>query len=284
MYAGSRFAVHGVRKKERRKMLVAAAQLTAAPDPQENLAKAHLAVDQASARGARLIVFPELFLAWIPNYKEPGAFRAVAQPLDGPFVTGLAEAARVSGLWIICGVIEKIADSADRVHNTTVVLDDQGELVALYRKTHLFDAFGYQESRVIAPGDRLFDPVPTPAGCIGLFVCYELRFPEVARHQAVRGAEVLVVPSAWFTGPMKEQHWRYLAVARAIENTAYVIAADQVGPTFLGRSLMVDPMGVVLAEGTEAEGLIYADVDPERVAAVRRKIPALHQRRTDLGA
>jgi predicted amidohydrolase len=265
-------------------MLVAAAQLTAGPDPKDNLGKATRAAAQAAGRGARLVVFPELFMAWVPNYKEPGAFQAVAQPLDGPFVQGLADAARALDLWIVAGVIEKIADSEKRAHNTTVILNDQGELAGLYRKTHLFDAFGYQESRVIAPGDLLFKPIHTPMGLTGVFVCYELRFPEVARYQAVNGAEVLIVPSAWFSGPMKEQHWRYLAVARAIENTAYVIAANQVGPNFLGRSLIVDPMGVVLAEGTEIEGLIHADVDPERVAAIRNRIPSLSQRRTDLGA
>jgi deaminated glutathione amidase len=263
-------------------MLVAAAQLTASPDPEANLARARQAVAEAASRGARLIVFPELFMAWVHNFKEPGAFKTVAQPPDGPFVKGLAETARTCGLWIICGTIEKISNSDDRAHNTTVILNDRGELVAHHRKTHLFDAFGYQESRTIAPGDRLFEPIPTPIGRTGLFVCYELRFPEVARQQAIRGAEVFIVPSAWFAGPLKELHWRYLAVARAIENSAYVVAADQVGGPFLGRSLIVDPMGVVLAEGSETEGLLYADVDLERVATVRAKVPALNQRRTDL--
>src|SRR5205085_2804986 len=126
------------------------AQLTASSDPQDNLARAREAIAQASSRQARLLVFPELFMASVPNFKQPGAFKPVAQPLDGPFVTGLAEAARAAGIWIICGVIEKISDSENRVYNTTVVLSDRGELVASYRKTHLFDAFGYQESQVIA--------------------------------------------------------------------------------------------------------------------------------------
>jgi predicted amidohydrolase len=263
-------------------MLVAAAQLTAGSDPHENLGRAAQVVAEAAARGAGLIVFPELFMAWLPNFQEPGAFQTVAQPLDGPFVKGLAEVARTSGLWIICGMIETISHSEERTYNTTVVLNNRGDLAAYYRKTHLFDAFGYQESKTIAPGRCLFDPLPTPFGRLGLFVCYELRFPEVARGQAIEGAEVFVVPSAWFAGPLKEHHWRYLTVARAIENTAYVIAADQVGGLFLGRSLIVDPMGVVLAEGTETEGLLYAEVGPGRVAAVRKKIPALDQRRTDL--
>jgi predicted amidohydrolase len=270
--------------KAGRDVLVAVAQLTAGPNPDENLTRALQAMARASSRGAGLIVFPELFMAWAHDHTRPGAFQAVAQSLEGPFVRGLADAARRTGLWVICGMVEATADPGGRVHNTTVVLDGQGELVSWYRKTHLYDAFGYQESRVIAPGDRLFDPIQTPAGRAGLFVCYELRFPEVARHQAVHGAEVLVVPSAWFSGPLKERHWRYLAVARAIENTAYVIAADQVGGPFLGRSLVVDPMGVVLAEGTETEGLLYAEVDPARVAAVRQTLPSLRQRRADLPA
>lgn len=263
-------------------MLVAAAQLYVSPYAGENLAKGCEAVVQAASRGAGLLVFPELFMAWEPNTKDPAAIRALAQPLDGTFVRGLAQAARAAGVWVMSGMVEEPVDPEYRAHNTTVVLNDRGELVAAYRKTHVFDAFGYEESRTIAPGDRLFQPIETPVGQMGLLVCYELRFPEVARHQVQRGADVLVVPSAWVAGPMKELHWRTLVLARAIENTVYVIAAGQVGNQFLGRSLIVDPMGVVLAEGSEGEGVIYADVDLSRVRAVRDKVPSLQHRRANL--
>ncbi len=263
-------------------MLVAAAQLLVSPHAEENLAKGCEAIVQAAGRGASLIVFPELFMAWEPNTRDPAAIRALAQPLDGPFVRSLAHAARDAGVWVVSGMVEEPGGSEYRAHNTTVVLNDRGELVAAYRKTHLFDAFGYEESRTIAPGDSLFKPIETPFGCMGLLVCYELRFPEVAHRQAERGADLLVVPSAWVAGPMKELHWRTLVLARAIENILYVIAAGQVGNQFLGRSLIVDPMGVVLAEGSEEEDLIYGELDLSRVGAVREKVPSLQHRRADL--
>jgi predicted amidohydrolase len=263
-------------------MIVVAAQVEPSSDPAQNLAKGRDIIAQVAARGAQLVVFPELFMAWQASYTDPDATRALAQPLAGPFVQGLAEAARTAGIWVIAGMLETPSTDEQRAYNTTIVLDNQGRLAATYHKTHLFDAFGQQESRSFAPGDRLFQPIPTPFGCLGLFVCYELRFPEVARYQAERGAEVLVVPSAWVAGPMKERHWRSLAIARAIENGCYVIAAGQAGHQYLGRSLFVDPMGVVLAEGTEKESLVYGEIERERVAAVRSTVPSLQQRRVEL--
>lgn len=263
-------------------MLVAAAQLQSSQDPNENLAKARHAVAGAAERGAGVIVFPEVFMAWDTNDHGPDRMRATAQPLDGPFVAGLADAARDAGLWVIAGMIESGDDADPRPYNTTVVLDDDGRLVASYRKTHLFDAFGTLESATFRPGDRLFEPMPTPFGCLGLMVCYELRFPEVARHLVERGATVLVVPSAWVFGPLKELHWRSLVTTRAIENTCYVVAPGRVGNEFTGRSLIVDPMGIPLAEGTEAEAILYAEVDVERVNDVRGRVPSLAQRRPEL--
>jgi predicted amidohydrolase len=117
---------------------------------------------------------------------------------------------------------------------------------------------------------------------MGLFVCYELRFPEAARYQAERSVDFFIMPSAWVSGAMKEIHWRHLVIAHAIENTAYMITSDQVGHQYMGCSLLVDPLGVVLAEGPEGEGLLYAEVDLQRLAEVRRKVPSLSHRRTEL--
>ena len=263
--------------------ILAVAQLQASAAPAENLASAERAVQRAAARGAQLVILPEVFMAWLsPDNFTAEAARAVAEPLDGPFVRGLRQAARQAGAWVVCGVLEAPDGEGGRVRNTTVVIDDRGELVATYRKTHLFDAFGYLESKVFEPGDALFEPISTPFGRMGLFVCYELRFPEVARFQAERGADLIVVPSAWVRGPMKEVHWRHLVVARAVESTAYVAACDQVGNQFLGRSLVVDPMGVALAEGPETEALLYAEVDPQRIAQVRATVPSVAHRRPEL--
>jgi predicted amidohydrolase len=220
-------------------------------------------------------------MAWQPGLNRE-QMCTIAQPLDGHFVNSLASAAAEAGVWIVFGMLETLAAGGDRPHNTTVVIDATGRIVGSYRKTHLYDAFGMRESALFTPGDELFRPLATPFGCMGLFVCYELRFPEVARRQAEDGADLLVVPSAWVAGPMKEYHWRQLVITRAIENTVYVIAIDQVGNNFVGRSLIVDPMGVVLAEGSEVESMLYTEIDVQRVIEVRGKLPSLGNRRTEL--
>jgi deaminated glutathione amidase len=264
-------------------MFVAAAQMQSSAQPEENLARARVEIERAAARGVHMIVFPEIYMAWMsPDEFTPEVARSRSQPLHGPFVRGLGEAAREYGLWVISGVLETAEQDARRTYNTTVVFDDQGTLRACYRKTHMFDAFGYKESDVFVPGDELFQPLETPFGRMGLFVCYELRFPEIARQQAVQGVDFFIVPSGWVHGPMKEAQWRHLVIARAIENTAYVIACDQVGHQFLGRSLIVDPMGVVLAEGPETEGTLCAEIELQRVRDTRAKVPSLEHRKPEL--
>ncbi|WP_297166272.1 carbon-nitrogen hydrolase family protein [Thermogemmatispora sp.] len=263
--------------------LIAAAQLESSPSAEENLAKARSAIALAAQRGARLVILPEIFMAYLSHeeFTAPQA-RRVAQSLDGPFVTGLREAARTAQVWVVAGMIEVAGGTEEKTYNTTVVIDGQGELLRAYHKTHMFDAYGYRESDVFVSGDQLFEPLATPFGRMGLFVCYELRFPEVARYQAARGVDFFVVPSGWVNGHLKEVHWRHLVVARAIENTAYVFTCDQAGHQFLGRSLHVDPLGVVLAEGSEGEQLVFGEFDPQRLEQARIKVPALQHRRPDL--
>ena len=264
-------------------MLIAAAQMQSSAVPEENLAKAEAAIKIAAGRGAKFVVFPEIFMAWLaPNEFKAEYARKVSQSLDGPFVRGLMRAAHDADLWVVSGMLETAIETENKVYNTTVVIDDQGKLVRAYRKTHLFDAFGFKESDVFATGDRLFEPLETSFGRMGLFVCYELRFPEVARFQAEHGVDFFIMPSGWVDGRMKEVHWRHLVVARAIENTAYMLACDQAGNQFLGRSLLVDPMGVILAEGSEGECIIYAEIDLQRVAQVRSKVPSITHRRAEL--
>jgi predicted amidohydrolase len=271
--------------EEHMQTLVAIAQLQSSATPDENGAKAAAVINIAAERGAKLVVFPEVFMAWLaPNEFKAAQARTLSQPLDGPFVTGLARASRQAGVWVVAGMLETASGTRDKTYNTTIVLDDRGNLQASYRKTHMFDAFGYKESDVFAAGEQLFEPLATPFGRMGLFVCYELRFPEVARYQAERGVDFFVMPSGWVNGSMKEVHWRHLIVARAIENTAYMITCDQAGNQFLGRSLLVDPMGVILAEGPEGESLLYAEINLERIAEVRNKVPSMAHRRAELYA
>jgi predicted amidohydrolase len=138
------------------------------------------------------------------------------------------------------------------------------------------------ESATVAPGDELFVPIDTPFGRLGLFVCYELRFPEVAREQVAAGAEVLLVPSGWVRGPMKEYHWQSLVTTRAIENTAFVVACDQVSDYYCGRSMVVDPLGVAMVTGGEEEQILLCDIDLDRIRSVRKKLPSYSHRRPTL--
>ena len=139
----------------------------------------------------------------------------------------MKQIAKTHGIWIIFGMNEKAEDPGDdRNYNTTVVINADGKTEAVYRKTHLYDAFGYMESADYLPGDRLFQPIDTPFGRIGLFVCYEVRFPEVARCQRKYGADIIVMPAAWTRGPLKSHQFRTLVTARAVENTVYLAACD----------------------------------------------------------
>ncbi|AJY76209.1 carbon-nitrogen hydrolase family protein [Paenibacillus beijingensis] len=261
------------------------AQLESTDSKQVNLEKAERALQEATRiYGADMVVFPEVYMS---NYPV-GVPREVklndAEPLSGPFVTRMCELARKYGIWIIFGMRETTEDEGDdRVYNTTVIADSAGSIVSRYRKTHLYDAFGAKESRNIKPGSSLFKPVVTPFGTIGLLVCYELRFPEIARYQAVHGADIIIIPSGWVKGPVKETHWESLVTARALENTAYVVACDQVSDNYyIGQSMIVDPMGIVLARGPETEALIPCRLDLNRVKEVRTKLPSHMHRLPEL--
>ena len=186
-------------------------------------------------------------------------------------------------MWVICGMSEKVEDPSDpRKYNTTVVINSEGELVGSYRKTHLYDAFGYKESAANKPGDKFFEPIDTPFGKIGLFVCYEVRFPEVARYQRSKGADIIIMPTAWIAGKLKSHHFQTLITARAIENTVYMLACDLCDENCIGESVVVDPMGVTIANAGEGEGLISAVIDTDRIEAVRKKLPAYKDRRPEL--
>lgn len=261
-------------------MKVAIAQLTSSLDKDANLQKAMDYIARAKAKGADFVILPEMYMATATPQSgvQPAA---VAEPLDGPFVSGLAKAAREQGIYVICGVFEAIGEDPNRAYNTTVFLNRSGELIQAYRKTHLYDAFSYKESDFIAAGDNPYQVVETEFGKVGLMVCYEVRFPEIARQFALQGADILFMPAGWVAGAMKEDHWETLVRARAIENTMFVCAADLAGNIFSGRSLIVDPMGVVLASGGEEETLIAAELDLERISRVRGKLPSVANRRPE---
>jgi deaminated glutathione amidase len=264
-------------------MRVALCQLPVSPEPAINLDRVADAVTSAVSRGADLAVFPEATLA-----RFGSDLRAVAEPLDGAFGTGLAELARGSGVALVVGVFEPAPDG--RVYNTAVAYDGSGELVAAYRKIHLFDALGECESEVVAPGS---EPVVADLAGIrtGFATCYDIRFPELFRALVTGGAELIVVPGAWKAGLFKEEHWVTLVRARAIENTVWVAAAGQVpdpsspptrAPTGVGRSMLVDPLGTVRADLGPWPQVGVAELDSAMTAKVRAVLPSLEHRRDDV--
>lgn len=261
-------------------MRIALAQLAGAAEKDANLRRMLDMTAEAAGAGARLVLFPE----WSMANPPPGQDLAeLAEPLDGPFVTALAEAARRHGLAVAAGLFES-APGDSRVFNTVVVLGPDGERLGAYRKIHLYDAFGFRESERIRPGDGDTLVFALDGVTIGVETCYDVRFPELTRHLADRGAEVVLLPAAWLHGHLKESHWEVLVRARAIENTVYVAATGMAGRQYSASSMLVDPMGVTAARAGEAEAVVVGEVDPERVRVVRRSNPSLENVRPDLYA
>lgn len=260
-------------------MKVAIAQLITSPDKNANLKKAINYIEKAKKLGADFVCLPETFMI----YLEPGLnYADIAEPLDGPFASGLSEAARKNGIYVICGMYEPEVGENIRAYNTTIVINREGKIIHKYRKTHLYDAFAYQESKSVIPGREPLKVFTTEFGTMGLMVCYELRFPEVARQLVLQGADVLMVPTAWLSGYLKEEQFEILVRSRAIENTVYVCACDQIGTGHAGRSMVADPMGVVIGSAGEEESMFIADIDYDRIHRVREKNPCVAQRRTEL--
>lgn len=267
------------------KSIFVLAQMEASPDADTNLQKAALAVKEASEiYHCDIIIFPEVYMDSHPAKTPREQILSTAQPLTGDFVQGMQQLAREYHIWMVFGMTEPVHDpSVDRTYNTIVILDSEGSIVKTYHKTHMYDAFGTRETDTFQPGDTLFDPIDTPFGRIGLFVCYELRFPEIARIQALQGAEILIVPAAWNKGDLKSSHWKTLLTARALENTVYVLGCDLYSQdTYMGESMAVDPMGVPFACGGEGSCLIPCAVDTKRIYEVRQKLPCLENRRPEL--
>lgn len=230
----------------------------------------------AAARGAKLIVFPEYSSYFVDPMDETLA--ANAEDLDGEFVATLTALAGDHAVVIVAGLVEKAADGR-RVRNAVVAVRGDG-ILAVYRKQHLYDAFGQTESAWIEPGEPGDAATFEVAGVrLGLMTCYDLRFPEVARTLVDAGADALVVPAEWVRGPLKEHHWTTLLAARAIENTVYVVAADHPAPIGVGYSQIIDPQGVVLAGVGAAEGIAVAPVELTEIDRVRAVNPSLRMRR-----
>jgi predicted amidohydrolase len=257
----------------------AVVQLASGPDRERNLARAGELVAESAARGAALVVLPEV-MAWRGPREAEAAH---VEPIPGPTSTAMAALAARHRLVLCAGSWLETGPTAARAFNTTCLFGSDGALVARYRKIHLFDVdlpgqVAVRESDSRSPGN---EPVlaTTALGPLGLTICYDLRFPELYRRLARDGAELLLVPSA-FTAPTGAAHWEVLLRARAIENQCYVLAANQTGRSphgfaDYGNSMIVDPWGTVLARAGDEEGVIVAEIDRARLRQVRRDLPSL---------
>ena len=272
----------------RRSFVVAAVQMRSTGDRERNLEAAEEQASHAAAQGADLIAFPEN----VAYLRAEGTVRPRAESLDGPVARRFAAMAARHRAWVLAGTIAERRPRSRKLFNTSILFGPEGGVAAIYRKVHLFDVAiagraEFRESKWIAAGDRVV-VADTPLGRLGLSICYDLRFPELYRHLALAGAEVLFVPSA-FTAYTGRHHWMPLLRARAIENLAWVVAPAQWGTHHPGRrshghTCVIDPWGRVAAERARGTGIVLARIDLDRAARHRRELPALdHARRELLG-
>ncbi len=267
-------------------MTVAAAQLVAGPDPYTNLTQVRRLTATAADAGAHVVAFPEATMACFGS-----RLSQIAEPLDGPFADGLRDAAREHDIVILAGLFEPAQDG--RVHNTVLAVgpaivnpDGQRGGEAAYRKIHLFDAFGAQESATVSPGSELvtlqLEVARNESVTVGLATCYDVRFADQFSALGRAGAELIVVPASWGDGPGKAAQWDLLTRARAIDAQAWLLAAGQAWvagqgatPLGIGRSVAVDPMGQVRAQLGHEPGLLVTTIDLATVADTRARIPIL---------
>ena len=264
-------------------MRAAVVQLTSTADRERNLATADRLTRAAAGAGAELVVLPEKWAV----LGTPEQTAAGAEPFDGPALAWASATARELGIDLVAGSIAERVAGAERGSNTSVHFGPDGEEKAVYRKVHMFDVevggTTYRESENEAPGDELVVSETAQGVELGMSICYDLRFPELYRILAVRGARILVVPAA-FTLATTREHWEILLRARAIEDQAFVVAANQIGEHAKGyrsggRSMIVDAWGLVLGQAPDKETVVLADLDLERQAEIRRTMPSLANRR-----
>jgi deaminated glutathione amidase len=273
--------------------LVAIVQMRSSEDKHENLKLSLDFVKEAARKKASLVCFPEFQMAFSPRNQSVKKLTKIAETIDqSNFILTLGESARRNRINIIATIYEKntknnssrsgINQFDNRVYDTAVIINSNGAICSVYRKVHMYDALGFRESAKMIAGNAIEKPVKTSVGNLGLMICYDVRFPEVSRILAINGADILAVPSAWVHGIMKEEHWQTILKARAIENGSYVAAPDQVGRIFSGRSMVVDPFGIVILDMGNREGMEIIEIDKSRIQNARESLPLLKNRRTDV--
>jgi predicted amidohydrolase len=262
-------------------MKVAVVQFKASTNKETNLKKIINYISKAAQNKAALVAFPEFMMFYTNSSQTPKQLASLAEKINGDFVNTIAKTAKQYRIQVIGSFYEK-SNKKDRVYDTSFVIDKTGKVISTYRKIHLYDALGFRESDKMTSGSKITKPVKTSIGKVGMMICYDLRFPEMSRSLASSGSEVLVAPSAWVKGDMKEEHWITINKTRAIENGCYVIAPDQVGNIYCGRSVVVDPYGKILLDMKKKQGIGYVNIELKKIKQIRKVLPLLKNRRTDV--
>ncbi|MBI1661994.1 MAG: carbon-nitrogen hydrolase family protein [Nitrosopumilus sp.] len=262
-------------------MKAAVVQFKASTNKEINLKKIISYIQKAASKNATLCAFPEFMMFYTNSTQTPKQLASLSETITGNFVNTIAKTAKENRIQVVGSFYEK-SRKKDRVYDTSFVIDKTGKVISTYRKIHLYDALGFRESDKMASGSKIAKPVKTTLGKVGMMICYDLRFPEMSRSLAAAGSEILIAPSAWVKGNMKEEHWITINKTRAIENGCYVIAPDQVGNIYCGRSLVVDPYGKILLDMKKKQGIGYIDIDLKKVEKTRKILPLLKNRRTDV--
>lgn len=262
-------------------MKVAIVQFKASTKKETNLKKIIDYIIKAAEKKATLVAFPEFMMFYTNSSQSSKQLATLAETITGNFVTSIAKCAKENHIDVVGSFYEK-STKKDRVYDTSFIIDKNGKVISRYRKIHLYDALGFRESDKMIKGSKIAKPVSTTIGKIGMMICYDLRFPEMSRSLAVAGSEILVAPSAWVKGNMKEEHWITINKTRAIENGCYVVAPDQVGNIYCGRSLAIDPYGKILLDMKKKQGIGYVNIELKNVKQIRKILPLLKNRRTDI--
>jgi deaminated glutathione amidase len=267
---------------------IAVVQMKSSTIKSENLKLSVDYIRQAAKKKVELVCFPEFQMAYSPLKQTAKELSTIAEnAINGNFITTLRKEAKRHRIKIITTIYENIDTKRKkktdyRVSDTAIMISEKGDVMSIYRKLHLYDALGFKESAKLVGGEKIERPVKVGIGKIGLEICYDIRFPEMSRILTLDGANVLAIPSGWVQGIMKVEHWQIMLKARAIENGCYVIAPDQVGNIFSGRSMVIDPFGITLLDMGNKEGVGVVEIARDRVESVRKSLPLLKNRRTDV--
>lgn len=269
---------------KKKKFWAAIVQMKSSINKQDNLLESLKYIKEAAYRRADYIFFPEFQMAFSSSTQTPDELYNSAEPLaNSKFLKKICKYSEKYKIGIVGTFFEKNPYQTDKkVFDTAFCTNKNGKIVSVYRKLHLYDAFGFKESLKFNRGDEIPKLVPTTIGKMGLMICYDIRFPELSRILTVNGADIIVIPSGWVHGIMKEEHWITMLKARAIENGVYVIAPNQVGNIFCGRSMIVDPLGSILTDLGDKRGIEYVEIQKERISEVRKTLPLLKNRRSDI--